>query len=195
MESSQLPGEGSRDPARPPFGVPHIASAGFLASTAWVVAANAQANVNPNVYPGNTSERYGARPAPYEWYASPGPMKRGNMCVKDVDPTRGYGRFLHQRRCMAQRGRSSVQRQFHQKRHLAQHWVWNVVLVARHRSHPAPLGLRGSAVIVGIGALATFVRWCKKRQATQTIPTMPTWPTPSGNVVPFIKVKVERKRG
>jgi hypothetical protein len=68
-----------------------IATVGILASTAWVVAANAQANMNPNVYPGNTSERYGARPAPYEWYGSPGPMKRGNMCVKDVDPLRGYG--------------------------------------------------------------------------------------------------------
>jgi hypothetical protein len=58
--------------------------------------------------------------------------------------------------------------------------------------------LHGSAVIVSIGALGTFVRWCKKQQAMQaipTIPTMPTWPTPSGNVVPFIKVKVERKRG
>ena len=28
-----------------------IASLGFLASTAWVVAANAQANINPNIYP------------------------------------------------------------------------------------------------------------------------------------------------
>src|SRR6516165_7953151 len=40
--------------------------------------------------------------------------------------------------------------------------------------------LRGSAVIVGIGALATFVRWRKKQQAMQTIPampTIPTWPT------------------
>jgi hypothetical protein len=67
-----------------------IASAGFLASTAGVVAANAQANINPNVYRGNTSGPYGA-PAPYEWYAAPGPKKRGNMCVKDVDPLRGYG--------------------------------------------------------------------------------------------------------
>src|SRR5262245_65384444 len=31
--------------------------------------------------------------------------------------------------------------------------------------------LHGSAVIVGLGALATFVRWCKKQQAMQTIPT------------------------
>jgi hypothetical protein len=68
-----------------------IASAGFLASTAWVVAANAQANINPNVYRGNTSGPYGGRAAPYEWYAAPGPMKRGNMCVKHVDPLRGYG--------------------------------------------------------------------------------------------------------
>src|SRR5262249_20214384 len=68
-----------------------IASVGFLTSTAWVVAANAQANINPNVYPGNTSGPSGGRAAPYEWYASPGPMKRGNMCVKHVDPLRGYG--------------------------------------------------------------------------------------------------------
>jgi len=67
-----------------------IASAGFLASTAWVVAANAQANINPNVYPGNTSGRYGAQP-PWEWYAGPGPVRRGNKCVQDVDSTRGYG--------------------------------------------------------------------------------------------------------
>jgi hypothetical protein len=66
------------------------ASVGFLASTAWVVAANAQANVNPNVYPGNVSEQYGAR-APWEWHAGPGPKKRGNMCVTDVDINRGYG--------------------------------------------------------------------------------------------------------
>ena len=30
-----------------------------LAIVAGVTAANAQANINPNVYPGNTSERYG----------------------------------------------------------------------------------------------------------------------------------------
>ena|SRR5215831_6646724 len=54
--------------------------------------------------------------------------------------------------------------------------------------------LRGSAVIVGIGVLATFLRWRKKQRATVVIPTMPEWPTPSGNVVPFIKLKVERKR-
>jgi hypothetical protein len=57
-----------------------VASVGFLASTAWVVAANAQANINPNVYPANTSGPYGS-PSPWEWHAGPGPEKRGNMCL------------------------------------------------------------------------------------------------------------------
>ena len=42
-----------------------IATVGILAPTAWVVAANAQANINPNVYPGNMGERYGARAPAY----------------------------------------------------------------------------------------------------------------------------------
>jgi hypothetical protein len=60
-----------------------------LAMIAGVTAANAQANINPNVYPGNTSERYGAQP--WEWHGAPGPNKRGNMCVTHTDPLRGYG--------------------------------------------------------------------------------------------------------
>jgi hypothetical protein len=28
---------------------------------------------------------------PWEWHAAPGPTRRGNMCVKHVDATRGYG--------------------------------------------------------------------------------------------------------
>ena len=40
--------------------------------------------------------------------------------------------------------------------------------------------LRGSAVIVGIGALGTFVRWRKKQQAMQAIPAMPVWTPPAG---------------
>jgi len=32
---------------------PIVASVGILASTVWVVSANAQANINPNIY-GNT---------------------------------------------------------------------------------------------------------------------------------------------
>jgi hypothetical protein len=66
-----------------------IAGLGVLALIAGVQPANAQANINPNLYPGNAGERYGARP--YEWYAAPGPNKRGNMCVTHVDAGRGYG--------------------------------------------------------------------------------------------------------
>ena len=40
--------------------------------------------------------------------------------------------------------------------------------------------LRGSAWIVGLGALATFVRWRKKQQAMQAIPAMPVWTPPAG---------------
>ena len=60
-----------------------------FAIIAGVTAANAQANINPNVYRGNTSERYGAQP--WEWHGAPGPNKRGNMCVTHTDPLRGYG--------------------------------------------------------------------------------------------------------
>jgi hypothetical protein len=84
-----------------------IASVGFLTSTAWVVAANAQANINPNVYPGNTSGQYGA-PQKWEWYAAPGPSKRGSMCVTHVDSTRGYG---FQRPCPAPKAAASASTQ------------------------------------------------------------------------------------
>jgi hypothetical protein len=60
-----------------------------LAIIAGVTAANAQANMNPNVYPGNMGERYGAQP--WEWHGAPGPNRRGNMCVTHTDPLRGYG--------------------------------------------------------------------------------------------------------
>jgi hypothetical protein len=68
-----------------------IASVGILASTAWVVAANAQANINPNIYP------------PYRgvWHAGPGPSKRGAMCVTHTDINRGYG---YQAPCPAPKG-------------------------------------------------------------------------------------------
>ena len=52
-----------------------VASVGVLASTVWVVSANAQADINRNVYPGNTSERYGARPA-YAPAPAYGPSRR-----------------------------------------------------------------------------------------------------------------------
>jgi hypothetical protein len=66
-----------------------IGGLSVLAMIVGVSAANAQANINPNVYPGNTSERYGAQP--WEWHGAPGPNKRGNMCVTHTDPMRGYG--------------------------------------------------------------------------------------------------------
>ena len=67
-----------------------IGGLSVLAMIVGVSAANGQANINPNVYPGNTSGPYGGQ-APYEWHAAPGPNKRGNMCVTHVDPMRGYG--------------------------------------------------------------------------------------------------------
>jgi hypothetical protein len=60
-----------------------------FAIIAGVTAASAQANINPNVYPGNMGERYGAQP--WEWHGAPGPNKRGGMCVTHTDPLRGYG--------------------------------------------------------------------------------------------------------
>jgi hypothetical protein len=76
-----------------------IASVGFLASTVWVVSANAQANINPNIYP-----PYRGAPAaqqPWEWHAGPGPSKRGAMCVTHTDINRGYG---YQAACPAPKG-------------------------------------------------------------------------------------------
>ena len=60
----------------------------------------------PAVYSGNTAFTPGSGGQPYavtpgsyaansaqpnEWYAGPGPMKRGNMCVTHTDIGRGYG--------------------------------------------------------------------------------------------------------
>ena len=67
-----------------------IGGLSVLAMIVGVSAANAQANINPNEYPRNAGERYGAS-GNYEWYGAPGPNKRGNMCVVHVDPLRGYG--------------------------------------------------------------------------------------------------------
>src|SRR5262249_40541875 len=38
--------------------------------------------------------------------------------------------------------------------------------------------VRGSAGIVGMGALGTFARYCSMRKAMQAIPTMPAWTPP-----------------
>lgn len=66
-----------------------IGSLSFLAVIVGTQAANAQADINPNIYP-----PYRGAPVaqqPYEWYAGPGPVRRGNQCVVDVDSGRGYG--------------------------------------------------------------------------------------------------------
>jgi hypothetical protein len=70
-----------------------IGSLSGLAMVVGVTAALAQANINPNVYPGNTSGPYGG---PWEWHAGPGPNKRGNMCLVHTDINRGYG---YQKEC------------------------------------------------------------------------------------------------
>ena len=83
-----------------------IAGLGVLALILGVQAANAQANINPNQYPRNAGERYGATGnAPYEWHAGPGPNKRGNMCVTHVDLGRGYG---YQAPCPAPKGAAAA---------------------------------------------------------------------------------------
>ena len=58
-----------------------IASVGILATTVGVGAANAQANINQNIYPVTPGAR---------WEAG-GQMKQGAMCRTDVDAGRGYG--------------------------------------------------------------------------------------------------------
>ena len=58
-----------------------VASVGVLASTVWVVSANAQADINPNIYPVTPGA---------QWQAA-GPMKQGAMCRTEVDSGRGYG--------------------------------------------------------------------------------------------------------
>ena len=85
-----------------------IGGLSVLAMIVGVSAANAQANINPNIYRGNTSGPYGAQ-APWEWHAGPGPERRGNMCLAHVDLNRGYGTKrrarLPRRRRLPQRAR------------------------------------------------------------------------------------------
>src|SRR5262249_58760799 len=56
--------------------------------------------------------------------------------------------------------------------------------------------LRGSAVTVSLGVLATFVRWRKKQQAMQAIPTMPVWtpPKPPANDNRLVTFSLHAKR-
>jgi hypothetical protein len=52
--------------------------------------------------------------------------------------------------------------------------------------------LRASAVIVGIGVLATFVRWRKKQQAMQAVPAWTAPAETTGNIAPIIEVEYKR---
>jgi hypothetical protein len=56
-----------------------VAAMGILASTGWAVSANAQADINSNLYPANRGAPAAQRG--WEWEAAPGPNKRGGMCV------------------------------------------------------------------------------------------------------------------
>src|ERR1700751_5693732 len=42
-------------------------------------------------YAASTSPYAANSAQPYEWYAAPGPNRRGNMCITHVDSLRGYG--------------------------------------------------------------------------------------------------------
>jgi len=52
--------------------------------------------------------------------------------------------------------------------------------------------LRGSAVFVGLGVLATFVRWRKKQQAMQAVPAWTAPAEATGNIAPIIEVEYKR---
>ena len=51
--------------------------------------------------------------------------------------------------------------------------------------------LKGSAWVVGLGALATFLRW-RKKQAMSAVPAWTTPPEATGNIAPIIEVKYRR---
>ena len=51
--------------------------------------------------------------------------------------------------------------------------------------------LRASAWVVGLGVLATFVRW-RKKQAMSAVPAWTTPPEATGNIAPIIEVKYRR---
>jgi len=89
-----------------------IGGLNIVAMIVGVSAANAQANINPNEYPGNRGERYGTQ-APWEWHGAPGPNRRGNMCVTHVDPLRGYG---YQAACPAPQKAAAAPRVRHKKK-------------------------------------------------------------------------------
>jgi hypothetical protein len=67
-----------------------VGSLSVLAMMVGTQAANAQADINPNLYPMYRGAPV-AQQQPWEWYAGPGPVRRGSQCVVDVDSGRGYG--------------------------------------------------------------------------------------------------------
>jgi hypothetical protein len=55
--------------------------------------------------------------------------------------------------------------------------------------------LKGSAWVVGFGALLTFIRFCHRQRRMQTTSTLPAWTTPpeaTGNIAPVIEVEYKR---
>jgi len=52
--------------------------------------------------------------------------------------------------------------------------------------------LHGSAVIVGIGALGTLVRFLRKWKAMQAVPAWTASPEATGNIGPIIEVEYKR---
>jgi|SRR6516165_8303300 len=52
--------------------------------------------------------------------------------------------------------------------------------------------LRGSTVIVGIGALGTLVRFLRKWKAMQVAPAWTAPPEATGNIAPIIEVEYKR---
>jgi len=52
--------------------------------------------------------------------------------------------------------------------------------------------LRGSAVLVAFGALGTFVRWRKKRQAMEAVRAWTAPAEATGNIGPIIEVEYKR---
>ena len=74
-----------RRSARQTYGVRGAPPAVYAGGTAFTPGSGGQ----PYAVPPRT---YAAQSAqPNEWYAAPGPMKRGNMCVTHTDSLRGYG--------------------------------------------------------------------------------------------------------
>ena len=68
--------------APPNYGAPPAVYAGGTAFTPG--SGGPPYAVTPGSYAANSAQ-------PNEWYAGPGPMRRGNMCVTHTDIGRGYG--------------------------------------------------------------------------------------------------------